>query len=129
MSAYTIKNIMEIQESASTRAPGIHARFARSHIDSEHIGLTRIAYDPDTRSPMGHSHLAQEEVYLVLAGSGRIKLNSDILDLKPWDVVRIAPATIRGLQSGPDGLDLIAIGSARSGGGDGIAAPEGWWND
>jgi mannose-6-phosphate isomerase-like protein (cupin superfamily) len=129
MPPYTIKNIMDIEDSASGRAPGIQARFARSHIDSEHIGLTRISYEPDTRSPMGHSHREQEEVYLILAGSGRIKLDDDIIDLRPWDVVRIAPATVRGLHSGPEGLDLIAIGSARPEGGDGVPAPGDWWTD
>ncbi len=129
MSAYTIKNLMDIEDSASGRAPGVQARFARGHIDSEHIGLTRISYEPDTRSPMGHSHREQEEVYLILSGSGRIKLDDDIIDLRPWDVVRVAPTTVRGFHSGPEGLDLIAIGSARPEGGDGVPAPEVWWTD
>ena len=129
MAGYTIKNLMDIEDSASGRGSGVQTRFARSHIDSEQIGLTRITYEPDTRSRIGHSHREQEEVYLVLSGSGRVKLDDDILDLRPWDVVRVAPATIRGFQSGPDGLDLIAVGSARPEGGDGVPAPEGWWGD
>jgi mannose-6-phosphate isomerase-like protein (cupin superfamily) len=129
MPAYTITNLMDIEDAASGRAPGVQARFARSHIDSEHIGLTRITYEPDTRSPMGHSHREQEEVYLILAGSGRIKLDDDVIDLRPWDVVRVAPTTVRGFHSGPEGLDLIAIGSARPEGGDGVPAPEDWWAD
>ena len=104
-------------------------RFARSHIDSEQLGLTRMTYEPNTRSPMGHSHREQEEVYVVLAGSGRVKLDEDIVELRPWDVVRVAPATVRGFESGPDGIDLIAVGSKRPEGGDGVMAPEGWWTD
>jgi mannose-6-phosphate isomerase-like protein (cupin superfamily) len=129
MSDYTIKNMMDIEVSGGGRAPGIEARFARSHIDSEQIGLTRMSYEPDTRSPMGHSHREQEEVYLILAGSGHMKLNDEILDVRPWDIVRVAPSTVRGFESGPDGLDLIAVGSARPADGDGVRAAEDWWSD
>jgi mannose-6-phosphate isomerase-like protein (cupin superfamily) len=129
MSAYTITNLMEIEDSASGRAAGMQARFARSHIDSEQIGVTLISYEPGVRSPMGHSHREQEEVYVIVAGSGRIKLDDDILDLRPWDVVRVAPSTVRGLEAGPDGLEVIAIGAARPEGGDGVPAPEDWCSD
>jgi mannose-6-phosphate isomerase-like protein (cupin superfamily) len=129
MSAYTITNLMEIEDSASGRAAGVQARFARSHIDSEQIGVTHIAYEPGVRSPMGHSHREQEEVYVILSGSGRIKLNDDIRELRTWDVVRVAPSTVRGLEAGSDGLELIAIGAARPEGGDGVPAPEDWWSD
>ncbi len=129
MPGYTIKNLMDIEDAASGRAQGVQARFARSHIDSEHIGLTRITYEPDVRSPMGHSHREQEEVYLLLAGSGQMKLDDDIVELRQWDVVRVAPATVRAMHSGPEGLDLIAIGSDRPEGGDGVVAPADWWED
>jgi mannose-6-phosphate isomerase-like protein (cupin superfamily) len=129
MSDYTIKNLMDIEDSAGARAPGVHARFARSHIDSEDLGVTYISYEPGVRSPMGHSHRVQEEVYVVVSGAGRIKLNDDLLDLRPWDVVRVAPSTVRAVEGGPEGIELIAIGSTRPEGGDGVPAPEGWWTD
>jgi mannose-6-phosphate isomerase-like protein (cupin superfamily) len=129
MSAYTITNLMEIEDSASGRGAGIQARFARSHIDSEQIGVTLLSYEPGVRSPMGHSHREQEEVYVIVSGSGRIKLDDEIHDLRPWSVVRIAPSTVRALEAGPGGLEVIAIGAARPEGGDGVAAPEGWWSD
>jgi mannose-6-phosphate isomerase-like protein (cupin superfamily) len=129
VSAYTITNLMDLEDSASGRGAGMQARFARSHIDSDQIGVTLIGYEPGVRSPMGHSHREQEEVYVILSGSGRIKLDDDILELRPWDVVRVAPATVRGLEAGRDGLEVIAIGSARPEGGDGVRAPEDWWSD
>jgi mannose-6-phosphate isomerase-like protein (cupin superfamily) len=129
VSAYTITNLMDLEDSASGRGAGMQARFARSHIDSDQIGVTLIGYEPGVRSPMGHSHREQEEVYVILSGSGRIKLDDDILDLRAWDVVRVAPATVRGLEAGPDGLEVIAIGSARPEGGDGVRAPEDWWSE
>jgi mannose-6-phosphate isomerase-like protein (cupin superfamily) len=129
MSAYTITNLMEIEDSASGRGAGIHARFARSHIDSEQIGVTLLQYEPGVRAPMGHSHREQEEVYVIASGFGRIKLDDEILELRPWDVVRVAPSTVRALEAGPDGLEVIAIGAERPEGGDGVLGPEDWWSD
>jgi mannose-6-phosphate isomerase-like protein (cupin superfamily) len=77
---------------------------------------------------MGHSHREQEEVYVVLSGSGRIKLNDEIVALRQWDAVRVAPNTVRALEGGPDGLELIAIGADRPEGGDGVPAHD-WWTD
>jgi mannose-6-phosphate isomerase-like protein (cupin superfamily) len=129
MSDYTIKNLMDIEDGTGGRAPGVQARFARSHIDSEDLGVTYLRYEPGVRAPMGHSHREQEEVYVVISGSGRIKLNDDVLELRPWDVVRVAPATVRALEGGPEGVELLAIGSTRPEGGDGVPAPEGWWSE
>jgi mannose-6-phosphate isomerase-like protein (cupin superfamily) len=110
MSDYTVKNLMEIEDSAGERAPGVHARFARSHIDSRDLGVTYLSYDPGVRAPMGHSHREQEEVYVVVAGSGRAKLDDDVVELRRWDVVRVAPPTVRAFEGGPEGIELIAIG-------------------
>jgi mannose-6-phosphate isomerase-like protein (cupin superfamily) len=128
MSDYTITNLMQIDDSAGEHAPRLEARFGRKHLDSEHLGVSYFRYSPGFRSPMGHSHREQEEVYVVVAGSGRIKLNDEIVELRRWDVVRVAPATVRALEGGPDGLELIAVGADRPEGGDGIRA-EDWWTD
>ena len=129
MSAYTIKNLMDIEDSTGGRAPGVQARFARSHIDSRDLGVTYMRYEPGVRSPMGHSHREQEELYVVVSGSGRMKLDDDVRDLRQWDVVRVAPTTVRALEAGPEGLEVLAVGSTRPEGGDGVPAPEGWWGD
>jgi uncharacterized cupin superfamily protein len=129
MSDYTIKNLMDIEDSTGGRAPGVQARFARSHIDSRDLGVTYMRYEPGVRSPMGHSHREQEELYVVVSGSGRMKLDDDVRDLRQWDVVRVAPTTARALEAGPEGLEVLAVGSTRPEGGDGVPAPEGWWSD
>jgi mannose-6-phosphate isomerase-like protein (cupin superfamily) len=128
MSDYTIINLREIDNSAGEYAPNLEAYFGRKHLDSEHLGVSFFRYAPGFRSPIGHSHREQEEVYVVVSGSGRIKLNDEIVELRPWDVVRVAPATVRALEGGPDGLEFIAIGADRPEGGDGIRA-ENWWTD
>jgi mannose-6-phosphate isomerase-like protein (cupin superfamily) len=128
MSGFTIKNMMEIENSAGERAPNLDARFARSHIDSEHLGISYFRYGPGFRSPFGHSHREQEEAYVVTAGSGRVRLDDEIVDLHVWDVVRVAPEVVRGFEGGPEGLEFIAIGADRPEGGDGIRAQD-WWTD
>lgn len=126
MNGYTIVNLKKLEDSAGERAPGIEARIARKHLESEHLGITYLRYAPDVRSPMAHSHREQEEAYIVISGSGRIRLDDEIHELRQWDVVRVAPATIRAVEAGSDGMELIAIGSDRPEGGDGVPAPSAW---
>ena len=127
MPGYTIKNLMDLEDATGGSVPGLEARFGRSHIGSEHIGITHMKYGPDTRTPFGHSHREQEEVYVVLSGSGQVKLDDEILDVGTWDVVRVAPATIRAFHSGPDGLELLIVGSDRPADGDGVPGPDDFW--
>jgi uncharacterized cupin superfamily protein len=128
MRAYTIKNLMEVEDSAGQRSPELEARFARKHLDSEHLGVSYFRYAPGFRSPSGHSHREQEEAYVVIGGSGRIRLDDEILELRRWDVIRVAADVVRGFEGGREGLEIIAIGADRPEGGDGVPA-QNWWTD
>ncbi|MFN2627840.1 MAG: cupin domain-containing protein [Gaiellaceae bacterium] len=128
MSRFTIKNLKEIEDSAGERAPDVEARFARKHLDSEHLGVSYFRYAPGYRAPIGHSHREQEEAYVVVDGSGRMRLDDEIVELRRWDVVRVAAATVRGFESGPDGLEILAVGADRPEGGDGVSVPD-WWTE
>jgi uncharacterized cupin superfamily protein len=123
MSDFTIVNFKEIEDSA---ADGMEARFARKHLGSEHLGVSFIRYDANIRSPKAHSHREQEEAYVVVSGSGRIRLDDAVHELRQWDVVRVSPATVRAFEAGDDGLELIAVGSDRPEGGDGVFAETAW---
>jgi mannose-6-phosphate isomerase-like protein (cupin superfamily) len=126
MSDFKIKNLMEIDDFAADRGGDIEARFARSHIDSEHLGVSYFRYGANFRSPFGHRHREQEEAYVVVSGSGRVRLDDEIQELRQWDVIRVAPGVVRSFEGGPDGLELIAIGADRPEGGDGEMV-EGFW--
>ena len=126
MPNFKLKNIKEIDDSAAERGPDIEARFARKHLDSDHLGVSYFRYGPGYRSPIGHRHREQEEAYVVVAGSGRVRLDDEIIELKPWDVLRVAPPVVRSFEGGPDGLELIAIGNDRPEGGDGEMIPDHW---
>jgi mannose-6-phosphate isomerase-like protein (cupin superfamily) len=119
---------MEVEDSAAGRGGYIEARFARSHLESEHLGVSYFRYGPRYRSPFGHSHREQEEAYVVLSGSGRMKLDDEIIELRRWDVVRVAPEVVRAFEGGPEGLEVIAIGADRPEEGDGVRVAD-WWTD
>ncbi|HEY1508129.1 MAG TPA: hypothetical protein VGF93_03950 [Solirubrobacteraceae bacterium] len=128
MPDFTIKNLMkDVDNAAADRGPsGLEARFARSHIDSEHLGVSYFAYQPNFRTPFGHSHKEQEEAYVIVSGSGRMKADDDVVDLALWDVVRVAPKVVRAFEAGPDGMVMIAIGNDRPEGGDGEMVQDFW---
>lgn len=128
MSRFAIKNLMEIEDSARDRDDEVEARFARKHLDSKHLGVSYFRYAPGFRSQTGHSHREQEEAYVVIGGSGRVRLDDEIVELRRWDVVRVAPEVVRGFEAGPEGLELIAIGGPKPNEGDGVPVPE-WWVD
>ena len=128
MSSFTKINLKDVEDSAAERGPEVEARFARKHLDSDHLGVSFFRYGSNYRSRTGHSHREQEEVYVVVGGSGRIKLDDEIVDLEVWDVVRVAPGTVRAFEGGPDGIEVVAIGSDRPEGGDGVRV-EDWWGD
>jgi quercetin dioxygenase-like cupin family protein len=124
MADYAITNLMEVEDSSSRSE--VEARFARKHLGSEHLGVSYFRYAPGFRAVDGHRHEVQEEAYVVIGGSGRIKLDEEVVELHRWDVVRVAPNVVRGFDAGPNGLDVIAIGADRPEGGDGVRSPDRW---
>jgi mannose-6-phosphate isomerase-like protein (cupin superfamily) len=102
------------------------ARYVRDDVGAEGVGLTWYRMNPGRRTGFGHRHDAVEEIYVVLAGSGRVKLEDEILDLRRGDVVRVAPATVREFEAGGDGMELLAAGTHAEGDGELL---HGWWTD
>ena len=121
-SDYAIKNFEDIEPAG---AEGIDGRFSRKFLDSTELGVSRWRYEPGSQT-RGHRHQVQEEVYAVISGSGRIKVGDEIIDVKQWDVIRVAPNVARGFEAGPDGLEIIAVGGSKPEGGDGELV-EGHW--
>jgi mannose-6-phosphate isomerase-like protein (cupin superfamily) len=126
MPDFTIKNFKEIEDALAERDADVEARFARKHLDSEHLGVSLFRYGAGYRSPIGHRHREQEEAYVVVAGSGRARLDDEIIELSQWDVLRVAPTVVRSFEGGPGGLELIAVGNDRPEGGDGEMVQDHW---
>ena len=126
MSRFSTVNLLEVDDSVGDRVPGLQGRFGRKHMDSRDLGVSLFSYEPNLRSPMAHSHREQEEAYVVVAGSGRLLLDDEVLELRLWDLVRVAPEVVRSFESGPDGLDIIAVGGPKPQEGDGVMATATW---
>jgi quercetin dioxygenase-like cupin family protein len=126
MSNYAKVNLLELEDSVGDRVPEIEGRFGRTPLGSRDIGVSHFRYAPGFRSPAGHRHREQEETYVVVAGSGRALLDGEVVELRQWDTVRVAPEVVRAFEAGPDGMDVIAIGGPRPEGGDGETAPADW---
>jgi mannose-6-phosphate isomerase-like protein (cupin superfamily) len=124
---YTIKNLREVEDSAPKfgLSEVQEAHFAQDELGASDTGFSFHALKPDRRQAFGHRHEQAEEVYVVLGGSGRVKLDDDVLDVGPLDAVRVSPAVTRAFEAGPDGLEWIAFGPRRKG--DGELLPE-WWS-
>jgi uncharacterized cupin superfamily protein len=100
------------------------ARVARTALDAEQTGVSHFRLRPGMRSPFSHRQATMEEIYLVLGGTGRIKLDDEISHVRPLDAIRVAPQVARAFEAGPDGLELIAFGPHRPN--DGLAVDDPW---
>ncbi|MEX2195778.1 MAG: cupin domain-containing protein [Thermoleophilaceae bacterium] len=125
---YTFKKLTDVEDSAPKFGYGElqQARFANKDLEVDGIGVTLLRVNPDKRQGFAHRHEDAEEVYVVLSGSGRVKLDDEILELEPLDAIRVAPQVTRQFEGGPDGLDVIAFGTRHEG--DGELLP-GWWSE
>ena len=126
MTSHAIVNLKEIDDSIGGRVEGMEGRFSRKFLDSRDLGVSLFTYAPNLRSSTGHSHREQEEAYVVVAGSGRVRLDEEIRDIRMWDVVRVAPQVVRAFEAGPGGLELIAVGGPKPEGGDGVLSDTPW---
>jgi mannose-6-phosphate isomerase-like protein (cupin superfamily) len=126
--SHTVKNLREVDDMAPKFGFDAvqEARFCWRDLDAEQTGLAFMRVKPGQRQAFAHKHDAAEEIYVVVAGSGRIKLDDDIVDLGPMDAVRIAPGVARALEGGPDGIEYIAFGPHHEGDGE-ILKDEGFW--
>jgi quercetin dioxygenase-like cupin family protein len=104
----------------------LEARFAKDALNAEKTGVGHQKLKPEQRTPFGHKHDEAEEVYIVIAGSGRLKLDDEIIEVERLDAIRVSPEVIRAFEAGPEGIEVLAVGARHDG--DGETIP-GWWSD
>ena len=130
MAGYTILNVKEVEDQAPKfgLSPNLEARFAREPLGSQHSGLGYERLAPNFRVPFGHKHREQEEVYVLVSGSARVKVEDEVLELEQWDALLVPKGTMRCFEAGPDGAEILAFGAPTTGGNDAEIVP-GWWAD
>jgi mannose-6-phosphate isomerase-like protein (cupin superfamily) len=113
MSAYTVVNLKQVEDQAPKfgYGPDLESRFARRALELENSGLSYFKAAPGFRVPFGHHHTEQEEVYIVVAGSARIKLDDEVVGLGAWDAIRVPAHLTRALEGGPEGAEILAFGA------------------
>ncbi len=125
MPDWTKKNFDDLRD-VSPEDVQIQWRFARDALGSPELGVSRFTYEPGARMPWAHRHREQEEAYVVVAGSGRAKLDDEVVELSTWDVLRVAPTVARSFEAGAGGLDVICVGGRKPKGGDGEKVDDFW---
>src|SRR5215467_6062929 len=98
---YTLTNIKQLEDIGRlfNGAPDLEFRAATDALELEASGLAYQRVPPNYRFPYGHTHRTQEEVYVVVAGSGRMKVADEIVELRQWDAVRVSPGAWRGYEA------------------------------
>jgi mannose-6-phosphate isomerase-like protein (cupin superfamily) len=126
---YTHKRLDEVEDSAPKFGSDEfqEARFASSDLEAEQTGISHFRIHPGKRQPFAHHHDRIEEIYVVLAGSGRVKLGDEIVELSALDAIRVSPTVIRSFEAGPEGLEFIAVGACDAD--DRGEILPGWWQD
>jgi quercetin dioxygenase-like cupin family protein len=127
--SFTKLNLNEVEDSAPKFGYGDlqQARFANSGLDVEQAGLSLHRLSPGKRQGFAHKHDKAEEIYVVLSGAGRVKLDDEIVELEPLDAIRVGPGVIRQFEAGPDGLEYVAAGVLAEK--DDFELLPGWWQD
>jgi mannose-6-phosphate isomerase-like protein (cupin superfamily) len=128
MTDYTHKNLQEVQDAA----PGFgfgdmgEVRFAKDELDAERTGVSHLKLNPGVRMPFAHKHDQAEEIYVVIAGSGLIKMDDEIVEIVELDAIRISPEVARSFEAGPEGISVLAMGARHDGDGEVL---KDWWTD
>ena len=129
MADHTVVNLKGDVEDMAPKfgyAPDVEARFARKNLELAKSGVSYFKIAPDFNLPFGHNHSEQEEVYVVVSGSARMKLGDDVIDVAQWDAIRVPPGVWRSFGGGPDGAEILAFGAPNNENAD-LEMEQGFW--
>jgi mannose-6-phosphate isomerase-like protein (cupin superfamily) len=129
---FTRKNIKRDLEDIGSNFGGardLEFRAATGPLELERSGLSYQRVPPDVRFPFGHTHREQEEIYVVVRGSGRMKLDDEVVEVEEWDAVRVPPGTWRGYEAGPTGLEILVIAAPHLDQREDVDGQRDWWAD
>ena len=125
--SFTVKNLREVKDSAPEFGFEAvqEAHFAHGDLDAEQTGFAFHVVKPGQRQGFAHRHNEAEEVYVVISGSGRVKIDDEVTEIGPLDAIRVSPPHARQFEAGDQGLELLAFGPRHKG--DGEILKEDFW--
>jgi mannose-6-phosphate isomerase-like protein (cupin superfamily) len=130
MADYTITNLREDVDNMAPKfgmPTEMQARFARTPLGGKTLGLSLFKLEPNFRIPFGHKHENQEEVYVVVRGSARVKVGGKVVDVGEWDAIRFDKDTMRDVEAGPEGVEYLAFGAGEDA--SEVEMVQDWWSD
>jgi mannose-6-phosphate isomerase-like protein (cupin superfamily) len=115
--SHTIRNLRDMEDLAAKHglSETQEARFAHEDLEAETTGVSLQTVKPGKRHAFAHRHKQAEEIYVVLSGGGRIKLDDEVVDVRELDAIRVSPEVTRAFEAGPDGLELLVFGPRHEG--------------
>jgi uncharacterized cupin superfamily protein len=131
MSDYTHLNLKDDPDDQAPNfglGDNLEFRMARVPLGLEQSGISYLKMEPGFRLPFGHKHKNQEEVYVLVSGGARMKIEDEVRELKPWDAVRVHKDTMRTFEAGDQGAEFLVVGAPNTGPGDAEMVQE-WWSD
>ena len=131
MSDYTHLNLKDDPDDQAPNfglGDNLEFRMARVPLGLEESGLSYLRMEPGFRLPFGHKHKNQEEVYVLVSGGARMKIEDEVRELKPWDAVRVHKDTMRTFEAGDAGAEFLVVGAPNTGPGDAEVLQD-WWGD
>jgi uncharacterized cupin superfamily protein len=128
MSEYSVANLRDLEDLAQKHGFGEHQemRSANELLGAQQVGISLQRVKPGKRHAFGHSHSEDEEIYVIMGGSGWVRLDGEVVPVGAMDAIRVAPSVSRGFEAGPEGLELIAFGTHHEG--DAEMEPDFWDN-
>jgi quinol monooxygenase YgiN/mannose-6-phosphate isomerase-like protein (cupin superfamily) len=114
---FAIVNFDDVDDAAQRFGFGEtgEARFARADLGAVTTGVSLHRLRPGARQAFGHLHHRDEELYMVLAGTGQVAVDHEVRAVERLDVIRVAPGSTRAFEAGPDGLEVLAMGTHHPG--------------
>jgi mannose-6-phosphate isomerase-like protein (cupin superfamily) len=133
LTGHTIVNLKDVEDQAPNfgMSPGLEARFATAPLELRKSGVSYQRFAPNFRLPFGHKHKSQEELYVIVSGSARAKIDDEVVELGQWDALRVDNDQMRGFEAGPDGAEFLAFGAPSAGEvpANDVEMTPGWWSD
>jgi mannose-6-phosphate isomerase-like protein (cupin superfamily) len=107
---YSKVNVSDIEPAG----PGGAVRFVRRELDLQAFGINWFELPPNAEGNYhDESNSGQEEVNVIVRGSGTYVIDGEEVPAREGDVFRFDPETERGPKAGPEGLTMVAVGAPR----------------